>query len=536
MRELGHPVRWRRYAIGGVSALVLAGWPAAAMAERRVAEQPAGGAAGTTVVLHGAGFLRHRHVTIRAGSRLLGSAKTDRRGSFATAVRIPSNRRGRVILTVRDSRGSTHESFLVSSVPSARATSEVDGQSGARLRWSPSASSSRGVVALAGSGFARHASGAVAWGSGSFAVRTDARGFFSRTLSVPDGGSSALRGKLAIGHEHLLFAVALQSASSSPAPVGAAGPAPTPTVTSQAPPAPVASPRPPAPAPAPTPAPSAADPVIVAAGDIACTSPTPSGSTCHQSGTAALISKIKPAAVLGLGDFQYETGTLSAYAASYDLSWGKFDSITYPTPGNMHDQYGGQDYYTYWSKWRPEVKAAGPYAPYSFDLGAWHIVSVPSGCVQGDTHVDCSAGGPIDTWLRNDLAAHANKCTLAFWHNPRWTTTTSYHADFTETDAYWRDMANGGGDVVLSGDNHNYERYVPQNASGAASAGGTTEFVVGTGGKYLMDFTGSKPANRATGNTADFGVLKMTLHPASYDWQFVAEDGSVKDQGTAACH
>jgi hypothetical protein len=251
---------------------------------------------------------------------------------------------------------------------------------------------------------------------------------------------------------------------------------------------------------------------------------------------ADVIRSAGPDIVLGLGDFQYETGTLAAYAASYDLSWGKFDAITYPTPGNMHDQYGGQDYYAYWSDWRPEVKAAGPYAPYSFDLGAWHIVSVPSGCVQGDTHVDCGANGPISTWLKNDLAAHPDKCTLAFWHNPRWTTTTAYHADFTEVDAYWRDVVGAGGDVVLSGDNHSYERYVPQDANGAASGTGTTEFVVGTGGKVLMPFTGSKPADRAFGDDADFGVLKMTLHPASYDWQFIAEDGSVNDKGTAACH
>ena len=529
MRELGLGAHWRRYAFSGAAALLLAG-PTAAHAARRVAEQPAGGLPGSSVVLHGAGFSRHRRVTITAGSRHLRTVTTDRRGDFATLVRIPANRSGRIVLTAQDGRGLTHESFLVSTIPAAGTTSEVDSESGARLRWSPSAPRSSSVVTLVGSGFAHHARGKIAWGSGAVVVRTDGRGYLRQTLAVPAGASGSLRGTLAVARERLIFAVALPSPA--PAPVASAG-QPGPTVTTQVPPTPAPTPPPVRP---PTPPSTGPDPVIVAAGDIACVSPTPSGGTCHQSGTAALISKIKPTAVLGLGDFQYETGTLSAYAASYDLSWGKFDAITYPTPGNMHDQYGGQDYYNYWSKWRPEVKAAGPYAPYSFDLGAWHIVSVPSGCVQGNTTVDCSAGGPISTWLRNDLAAHPDKCTLAFWHNPRWTTTTAYHADFTETDAYWRDVVGASGDVVLSGDNHSYERYVPQDANGAATAAGTTEFVVGTGGKVLMPFTGSKPANRAAGDDSDFGVVKMTLHPASYDWQFVAEDGSIKDQGTAACH
>ena len=32
-----------------------------------------------------------------------------------------------------------------------------------------------------------------------------------------------------------------------------------------------------------------------------------------------------------------------------------------------------------------------------------------------------------------------------------------------------------------------------------------------------------------------FGVLELTLHPTSYDWSFVAIDGTVVDSGTEAC-
>jgi hypothetical protein len=34
-----------------------------------------------------------------------------------------------------------------------------------------------------------------------------------------------------------------------------------------------------------------------------------------------------------------------------------------------------------------------------------------------------------------------------------------------------------------------------------------------------------------------FGVLKLTLHADSYDWEFIPEAGKTStDQGTTACH
>ena len=303
---------------------------------------------------------------------------------------------------------------------------------------------------------------------------------------------------------------------------------------------PVATPMP-SPTPAPAPAP---DPVIAAAGDIACDPSDPSFNAgkgtarlCRQKYTAALVSSWNPTAVLGLGDFQYEHGTLAAYAGSFDLSWGKLKAITFPTPGNAHDGYGGSDYLRYWGGARPEVKAAGVYRPYSFDLGAWHVVSVPSGCVTGNTTVSCAKGGAIETWLRHDLAAHPSACTMAIWHNPRWTSTTAKHGSFTETQPYWAAVVAAHADVVLSGDNHNYERFLPQDAAGARDdAAGAVQFVVGTGGKVLMPIT-KVIANSAARDDADFGALRMTLHPASYDFRFVTESGAVKDAGTGVrCH
>src|SRR4051795_4689294 len=56
---------------------------------------------------------------------------------------------------------------------------------------------------------------------------------------------------------------------------------------------------------------SRSDPVIAAAGDIAC---PPGGrvtaSACHQASTALVLSRLRPTAVLPIGDEQYETGAL----------------------------------------------------------------------------------------------------------------------------------------------------------------------------------------------------------------------------------
>ena len=84
--------------------------------------------------------------------------------------------------------------------------------------------------------------------------------------------------------------------------------------------------------------------VIAAAGDIACdpTSPSftkPSGNDCAEIATSNLLLGIPHlAAVLPLGDDQYECGRANAFAASYAPSWGRLKAITHPVPGNH--EYG----------------------------------------------------------------------------------------------------------------------------------------------------------------------------------------------------
>lgn len=300
----------------------------------------------------------------------------------------------------------------------------------------------------------------------------------------------------------------------------------------------------PAPTYGPTSTPAPGDVIIVAAGDIAC-DPTSSNfnggngtsSNCRMRATSDLILNIKPAAVLNLGDDQYYCGGYDAFLQSYDLSWGRVKSITRPSVGNHEyltsggtdcDPSGqGSGYYKYF-----EAAAGDPTKGYySYDLGSWHMIVLNSQCSHAG---GCGTGSPQETWLRADLAAHPNKCTLAYYHIPLWSSGGRANGN---TQTMMQDLYNANADVVLTGHDHTYERFAPQNPQGQLDvARGIREFVVGTGGANHTSFTKIAPNSEAR-NDRTFGVLKMTLHTTSYDWEFVPEAGATfKDYGYTACH
>jgi acid phosphatase type 7 len=270
--------------------------------------------------------------------------------------------------------------------------------------------------------------------------------------------------------------------------------------------------------------------VIAAAGDIACdpTANTGSPARCDQAATAQQIVSLNPTAVLTLGDHQYESNTSSQYAAVFDPTWGAFKSKIRPTIGN-HEYLtaNAAGYFGYFGA------AAGDPTKgyYSYNLGAWHLISLNSEC----SHIGgCATGSAQETWLRADLAAHSTTCTLAYWHEPRWS--SGEHGNATQMTTIWNDLVAAHADVVLSGHNHDYERFPALNASGAPSSTGVQEFVVGTGGKNHYGF-GTAPA--ISGEVRDataFGILKLVLHPTSYSWQFLpAPSYTFTDSGSAAC-
>jgi hypothetical protein len=287
----------------------------------------------------------------------------------------------------------------------------------------------------------------------------------------------------------------------------------------------------------------AADVVVFAAGDIACDPLDPNfnagngtATACRQKATANLMPSGSFDAVLALGDLQYEAANLSNFEQSYDLSWGRVKSKTRPVIGNHEGITAGSGagYCVYFgAAAHCKNRRQGGAAFYSFDVGDWHVVVLNSNC---DAAGGCDVGSPQYQWLANDLAANPRACTLAAWHHPRWSSGAYGSSAFMQP--IWQLLYANGGDLVLSGHSHDYERFAPIDGAGAGSASyGMRSFVVGTGGAYFTGLTGVRvPGSETLQNTA-FGVLRLVLHPTSYDWSFVSASGSLfRDSGSQSCH
>jgi acid phosphatase type 7 len=260
----------------------------------------------------------------------------------------------------------------------------------------------------------------------------------------------------------------------------------------------------------------------VAAGDIA---------SCTSSGdeaTARLLDRI-PGTVAVLGDSAYPDGSTSDFARCYAPSWGRHKARTRPAVGNHEYQTAGAaGYFDYFGP------AAGNRRRgyYSYDLGSWHVVVLNSNCwVAG-----CAAGSAQQRWLRADLRAARHACTVAYWHHPLFTSGAN-HGPSAEVRPLVRTLYEYGVDVALTGHNHNYERFAPQDPDGRADPGrGIRAFVIGTGGASHYGF-GDIAANSEARSADTFGVLRLTLGEGRYAWRFVpVAGGSFTDRGTGTCH
>ncbi len=266
----------------------------------------------------------------------------------------------------------------------------------------------------------------------------------------------------------------------------------------------------------------AADPVIVAAGDIACGGGS-GGASCKQMETSNLISAINPNAVLVLGDNQYESGGYSDFLNYYDKSWGRFKSITYPAVGN-HEYLtsGAAGYFDYFNGIGKSTGVAGERSKgyYAFDIGNWRLYALNSNCSQAG---GCNAGSPQEKWLRADLAANPRQCIIAYYHHPLFTSGSRYA---TNVKPLIQALYDYGAEMILNGHEHNYERFAPMDPNGTLDrAKGIREYIVGTGGRNFTKFVKNE-VNSEARNDSSFGVLKLTLHSGSFDTEFIPISGS----------
>jgi acid phosphatase type 7 len=263
--------------------------------------------------------------------------------------------------------------------------------------------------------------------------------------------------------------------------------------------------------------------ILVGAGDIAdCKDLT------GAEATAKLLEQF-PGTVMAVGDLAYPDGSKENFAC-YDKTWGRVKSRTRPATGN-HEFHaaGASPYFDYFGAAAGDPKTAY----YSYELGTWHIIVLNSECkdVGG-----CDAGSQQEKWLREDLKAHPAACTLAYWHKPLFSSGGA-HGNHLSVKPLFQALYDANADVVINGHDHDYERFAPQTAEAVADPKrGIREFVVGTGGKNHRPF-GEIRANSEVRDATAFGVLKLTLKPGAYEWQFIPEAGkSFTDSGSGVCH
>lgn len=262
-------------------------------------------------------------------------------------------------------------------------------------------------------------------------------------------------------------------------------------------------------------------PVLLAAGDIA---------TCAgdaDEATGRLLAE-QPGVVVALGDLAYPDGSERAFRECWEPAWGQVRDRTLPAMGN-HDART-PDAAGYFATFG-ELAGPEPQGYHSYDLGSWHVVVLNSNCgmVGG-----CGPDSPQVAWLEEDLAATTTRNIAVYWHHPRWS--TGHHGDTPAVATFWEVLVEAGADLVLSGHDHDYQRFVPLDAGGSPDPDGAVAFVVGTGGIELRAL-GPDRDTVAFRQDSKHGVLRVELEACGFDWAFLAVDGEQLDAGqrTGTC-
>jgi acid phosphatase type 7 len=271
-----------------------------------------------------------------------------------------------------------------------------------------------------------------------------------------------------------------------------------------------------------TPATPAADDdvaILLAAGDI---------STCdwEEDESTARILDEQPGTIAALGDNVQRDGLLEEFTDCYDPTWGRHKDRTKPTPGN-HEYHtpDAEPYFEYFG----EAAGTPGEGYYSYTLGEWQVIVLNS-------NIDMEAGSPQEVWLREELQASDATCTVAYFHHSRFSSGTG-HGGSSRVGPVWDALYEHGAELVLNGHEHVYERFAPQNPDGEEDLEhGIRQITVSTGGARFRRI-GEIERNSEVRGTEAHGVLRVTLHPDRYEWQFLAIDGQVfSDSGSTECH
>ncbi|MGE3887323.1 MAG: metallophosphoesterase [Vicinamibacterales bacterium] len=227
--------------------------------------------------------------------------------------------------------------------------------------------------------------------------------------------------------------------------------------------------------------------------------------------------------VLLVGDLAYMNGLLDEFRRCFDPDFGRLGARARPAPGN-HD-YGRPDadgYFTYFG----DRAGPGRRGYYAFRAGSWQVLMLNSS-VPINRHSEQYA------WVQQRLQQEPARCTLAAVHHPLDSSGTSGANPWLRD--MWGLLHDNGAEIVVSGHDHLYERFAPQDATQRPDpARGVRLFIAGTGGAPLY------PRSRSAINSEiviqSHGALRLKLDPDSFEWMFLDVHGNALDRGMGTCH
>lgn len=276
--------------------------------------------------------------------------------------------------------------------------------------------------------------------------------------------------------------------------------------------------------------------VLIGAGDIA---------VCGTDGderTAVLVDSVLRAdsaakvsdAVFTVGDNAYPDGSASNFAICFAASWGdstkRIMKKIRPSPGNHeHLSLGAAPYYKYFGDRAGEPSKGY----YSYDLGEWHVIVINSEIMVNGSFTLAERRAQED-WVKKEVSGTQRFCTVAYWHHPLYS--SGWHGGSAAMRPIWQLLQDGGVDLILTGHDHGYERFLPLNGLGIVdSAAGMVQYVVGTGGGDLRGFQTRAALHSAARVQGHFGVLKLTLGKGEFRSAFLDVAGRVWDQSGGKC-
>lgn len=124
----------------------------------------------------------------------------------------------------------------------------------------------------------------------------------------------------------------------------------------------------------------------------------------------------------------------------------------------------------------------------------------------------------------------AQRCLIAAWHHPRWS--SGKHGDNDFIAPLWHRLA-GVATITLHGHDHHFEALPALDDEGQPAPGGTISFVVGNGGAAL--YAANEPRHGDTPIFGVWGFLRLDLKKQHYRWQAFDTEGQVLQSGEGDC-